>query len=91
MRETEKARKQVRKNRKRKVRSAYREIKKLAKVKISKAAGNFAHIKVDPEFRLATFIVMKKLERKGFKCELKTGDYVKDIFLNDRLIVDCRS
>lgn len=84
----EKLKKQVRKNKKYKIRSDYRRIKWLVEEKISAATENCTYIEIKPEFRLATFIVMKKLERSGFKCELKKGDLVSTIFHNDRLFID---
>lgn len=83
----EKLKKQVRKNKKYKIRSDYKRIKYLVEAEISEATENCAYISIEPEFRLATFIVMKKLERIGFKCELKKGDYVSQIASNDRLFI----
>lgn len=88
MTEIEKQKKRVRKNKKYKIRSDYRKIKWLVENEILNATENYAYIETNIESRLATFIVMKKLERRGYKCRLKKGDWVSTIFHNDRLFID---
>lgn len=36
--------------------------------KLATTIDDYIDIKVNPEYRLATFILMKKLERKGYRC-----------------------
>lgn len=86
MTEIEKLKKQVRKNKKYKIRSNYRRIKWLVKTKISEATENSVYIEINPELRLSTFIVMKKLERSGFKCKLKKGDWVSTIMYHSDIL-----
>lgn len=88
MTKIEKLKKQVRKNKKYKIRSGYRRIKWLVETKISEATENSVYIEIKPEFRLSTFIVMKKLEKSGFKCGLKKGDWISTIFHNDILFIE---
>lgn len=88
MTEIEKQKKRARKNKKYKVRVAYRKIKRLVEYELLNATENCVYIETDIEARLATFIVMKKLESRGYKCRLKKGDWISTIFHNDRLFID---
>lgn len=68
----EQARKRVRKNYKDRVRAAYKEIKREVELEINKTSTiNNCYVEIDRPLWLAGFILMKKLERKGFKCELR--------------------
>lgn len=72
MTEAEKARKRTRKNYKKEVRARYRYLMRLAKYNIKNATENCCFIKrchANYEF-FALWLVAKKLEAKGFKCEL---------------------
>lgn len=88
MTEIEKTKKRVRKNKKYKVRVAYKKIKRLVENALLNATENSVYIEIDVESRLATFIVMKKLESRGYKCRLKKGDWVSTIYHNDYLFID---
>ena len=84
----EKAKKRIRKNYKDRIRTAYKQIKFKAELTIENAIESNCYIEVRPELRLATFIVKKKLEDKGFVCELREDDYrTGGIFHNDRLFI----
>lgn len=72
MTEAEKARKRTRKNYKKEVRARYKYLMRLAKYNIKNATENCCFMKrghADYEF-FALWLVAKKLEAKGFKCEL---------------------
>lgn len=72
MTEAEKARKRTKQNYKKEVRTRYRQLMSLAKHNIKNATENCCYMKrrgSDIE-RLASWIVAKKLEAVGFKCEL---------------------
>lgn len=66
----EKLRKQTKKNWKREVRSEYRRIMWKAKYTISYAVHNWCTVDIRPESYFAAWLVAKKLESKGFKCDL---------------------
>lgn len=70
--DVEKARKRTRKNYKKEVRARYRHLMRLAKYNIKNATDNHCLIKrhrADYE-AFALWLVVKKLEANGFKCEL---------------------
>ena len=63
--------KRVRKNWKRKVRSVYQEVRAEVKCKLATSVDYSIDVKVSSDYRLATFILMKKLEGKGYRCTLE--------------------
>lgn len=72
MTEVEKARKRTKQNYKKEVRTRYRHLMRLAKYNIKNATTNCCVMKrrhADYEV-FALWLVTKKLEAKGFKCEL---------------------
>ena len=81
----EQARKRIRKNYKHKVRAVYKKIKREVELKINETSTiNNCYVEVDGPLRLAGFILMKKLERKGFRCELRKRAYA----FTDLLLID---
>lgn len=66
----EKLRKQTKKNWKREMRSEYKRIMWEAEITINSAINNWCAIKVRPESHFAAWLIAKKLESKGFKCDL---------------------
>ena len=66
----EKLRKQTKKNWKREMWSEYKRIMWKTKITINSAINNWYTIKVRPESHFAAWLVAKKLESKGFKCDL---------------------
>lgn len=72
MKEAEKARKRTRKNYKKEVRTRYRHLMRLAKYNIKNATTNCCVMKrCHANYEVfALWLVTKKLEAKGFKCEL---------------------
>lgn len=77
--EYKKQMKRMKKRKKRKIRSVYREIRSEVECKLATTIDDYIDIKVNPEYRLATFILMKKLERKGYRCilNLDTTDWLR--------------
>lgn len=76
MTDAEKARKRTRKNYKKEVRARYKLLMDIAKHNIKNATENCCFVKrchADYEF-FALWLVAKKLEAKGFKCELGYGE-----------------
>lgn len=72
MTEAEKARKRTRKNYKKEVRARYRHLMRLAKYNIKNATANHCIMKrrhANYEV-FALWLVAKKLEANGFKCEM---------------------
>lgn len=65
--------KRMKKRWKRKIRSVYREIRSEVECKLATTIDDYIDIKVNPEYRLAIYILMKKLERKGYRCILELG------------------
>ena len=63
--------KRVRKNRKREIRSDYRQLRSEVEHKLATAVDSPITVRVTSEYRLVTFILMKKLERKGYRCTLE--------------------
>ena len=78
------ARENIRNNYKRNIRSAYKKIKYKTELEIENAASTQCCIETDKNTRLATFILMKKLERNGFSCVLQKADFN---IPNDSLII----
>ena len=72
MTDAEKARKRTRKNYKKEVRARYRHLMRFAKYNIKNATVNHCVMKRRrAEYEtFALWIIAKKLEAKGFKCEL---------------------
>lgn len=72
MTNAEKARKRTRKNYKKEVRARYRHLMRLAKYNIKNATTNRCVMKrCRANYEVfALWLVTKKLEAKGFKCEL---------------------
>lgn len=81
-------RRRSRKNWKREVRSKYKRIKCIAELEIENATKDNCYIEVKPELRFVTWLVMKKLERKGFTCELEKHDEYSRFFPNDVLFIN---
>lgn len=73
MTDVEKVRKRTRKNWKRETRAKYRYLMNLAKSKIKDATSNRCYIErhCSRKEYFALWLVAKKLEAKGFKCELE--------------------
>lgn len=91
MTEVEKTRKRTRKNWKRDTRAKYRNLMSLAKLKIKNATSNHCYIErhCSKNEYFALWLVAKKLEAKGFKCELKEGEWTfSKIFYYDKLTID---
>lgn len=65
--------KRMEKRKKRKIRSVYREIRLEVECKLATTIDDYIDIKVNPEYRLAIYILMKKLERNGYRCILNLG------------------
>lgn len=84
---SEEAKKISRKNRKREYRRLYKLIKGKAEEAILSSTENDCYIEVKPELRFLTWLVMKKLERKGYVCELKRCKW-STLFLNDILSIN---
>lgn len=61
----------VRRNWKRKLRSVYKEISLEVSCKLATTVDDCIDVRVSTEYRLATFILMKKLESKGYRCTLE--------------------
>lgn len=91
MTEVERIRKRTRKNWKREIRTKYRYLMSLAKSKIKNATTNHCYIERHSSKNeyFALWIVAKKLEAKGFKCELEEGKWsLSEIFYYDKLTID---
>ena len=86
MTEVEKARKRTKKNWKREIRRSYKQTMFKAELSIENSTNNFCTIYVNPNYTFATWIVKKKLESKGFKCDL----YYSPAFEKDELFIDWR-
>ena len=89
--EIEKVRKRTRKNWKRETKRKYKYLMYLAKQQINNATKNYCYIKrhYSREEYFALWLVAKKLEAKGFKCELSKGtDPVSSIFCWDTLDIE---
>lgn len=87
----EKVRKRTRKNWKKETRSKYRHLMSLAKFHIKNATDSYCYIKRhwSKKEYFALWLVAKKLEAKGFKCELKRGEpSFTRIFDYDELTID---
>ena len=82
----EEAKKISRKNRKREYRRLYKLIKGKAEAAIFSSTENDCYIEVKQELRFLTWLVMKKLERKGYVCELKRYTW-SPLFPNDVLTI----
>jgi hypothetical protein len=72
MTEVEKARKLTRKNYKKKVRARYKQLMRLVKYNIKNATVNHCFVfRRHSKYEAFTlWLIAKKLEAKGFKCEL---------------------
>lgn len=91
MTEVEKARKRVRKNWKKETRIKYKYLMSLAKSKIKNATDNYCRVNrhYSREEYFALWLVAKKLEAKGFKCELEKGWLsTTGIFDYDTLLIE---
>lgn len=66
----EKLRKRTKKNWKREIRSEYKHIMWKTKITINFAINNCCTVDIRPESHFAAWLVAKKLESKGFKCDL---------------------
>lgn len=90
MTEVEKARKRSRKNWKRETRAKYRYLMSLAKQQIKNATDNYCYVKRNCSRNeyFALWLVAKKLEAKGFKCELEKGNPFSNIFYYDDLTIE---
>lgn len=66
----EKLRKRTKKNWKREIRSEYKHIMWKTKITINFAINNWCTVDIRPESHFAAWLVAKKLESKGFKCDL---------------------
>ena len=85
--ELEKLRKRTRKNKKQFIKEKYRNIKWKVNVTIENAIENNCYIEINPDYRFMTWLVKRKLEQKGFVCELDKGDEFS-IFPNDILKIN---
>jgi hypothetical protein len=91
MTEVEKSRKRTRKNWKRDTRAKYRYLMYLAKLEIKNATTNHCYIERQRSKNdyFALWLVAKKLEAKGFKCELRKGEWtLSELFYYDKLTID---
>lgn len=72
MTDVEKARKRTKKNYKKEVRARYKQLMRLAKYNIKNATVNHCFVKRRHSSyeAFALWLIVKKLEAKGFKCEL---------------------
>jgi len=86
--DVDKLKKQTRKNWKREMRYAYKRIKEETEITIENATENSCCVEVKMDWRFATWLVMKKLESKGFKCEIREGHLFSRIFPNDTLVIE---
>ena len=90
MTEVEKSRKCTRKNRKKEIKTKFRHLMRLAKSEIKNATDNYCYVRRH-YFRdeyFALWIVAKKLEAKGFKCELEKGrNPFSNIYCYDELTI----
>ena len=81
----EKIRKQTKKNYKKWLRKKYRYLKTVTELAIENAHKNFCYVEFKQEYRFITWLIRKKLERKGFECFLikdfgESFDDVLEIF-----------
>lgn len=91
MTEVEKVRKRTRKNWKKDTRKKYKNLMSLAKFHIKNATDNYCYIRrhCNRKEYFALWLVSKKLEAKGFKCELnKARDPFSSIFCYDDLTIN---
>ena len=88
MTDLEKLRKRTKKNWKRETRKKYRYLMDIAKLEIENATKNHCSIKshCSKGNYFALWLVAKKLEAKGFNCELEKGEFTfSGAFYYDRL------
>lgn len=87
MTEIEKVRKRTRKNWKQKTKAIYRFLMKLAKQQIKNATDNYCYVKRNSSRNeyFALWLVAKKLEARGFTCDLEKGNPFSNIFYYDVL------
>ena len=93
MTDLEKLRKYARKNWKRETREKFWFLMDVAKDKIKNATGNYCVIERGCGFDdyFALWLVSKKLEAKGFKCELEKGKFTfSGMFYYDKLSISWR-
>ncbi len=65
----EQKRKRMKKDRKAELRREYKHIMYLADESIfAESFKSWCDVKIDKKYRFATWLAMKKLERKGYKC-----------------------
>lgn len=91
MTEIEKLRKRTRKNWKRETRAKYKHLMYLAELEIENATSNWCRLKRScrNDDYFALWLVKKKLEAKGFKCELEKGTFTfSGIFYYDELTIE---
>lgn len=90
MTDLEKLRKRTRKNWKRETRRKYKYLKYLAELEIENATSNCCIVKRsrgNGDY-FALWLVKKKLEAKGFECELEKGTFTfSGIFYYDKLYI----
>lgn len=89
--EVEKIKKRTRKNWKRDTRAKYRHLMSLIKLHIKNSTSNYCYIKrhYNKKEYFVLWLLAKKLESRGFKCELEKGtDPFSSIFCYDTLIID---
>ena len=87
----EKLRERTRKNWKRETRSKFWFLMDVAKHKIKNATSNYCVIERSCKLHdyFALWLVSKKLEAKGFKCELERGKFTfSGIFYYDKLTIE---
>lgn len=87
----EKLRKRTRKNWKRETRAKYRYLMNTVKLKIENATNNHCYIEshCSKGNYFALWLVAKKLEAKGFNCELREGEFTfSGAFYYDRLYIE---
>ena len=66
----EKIRKQTKKNHKKWLRKKYRYLKMVTELEIENSHKNFCYVEFKHDYRFITWLIRKKLERKGFECLL---------------------
>jgi hypothetical protein len=91
MTEVEKARKRTRRNWKKDTKAKYRILMYLAKQQINNATKKYCYVKRHSSRNeyFALWLVAKKLEAKGFKCELEKGEWTfSEILYYDTLTIN---
>lgn len=82
---TDKLRKKLRKQYKKLIKEKYRNILKLAFCKIKNSTSRECFILIDADYRFATWLVKRKLEKLGFICDLRKSFYAVFDIDKDRL------